>query len=721
MKQVLLKGGMAQVEEVPAPGCGPRNLLVQTRYSCISAGTEMAGLKSSGTPLYRRAIKHPEQVRRVIEMLKNEGIRRTYDKVRGKLAGGLLSGYSVSGEVIAVGSEVEGFAIGDLVGCGGAGLATHSEIVNIPVNLCVRLPEGLALDWASTMTVGSIAMQGVRRTAPQLGETIVVVGLGVLGQITAQILKASGCTVIGVDIDPRRLELAMENGLQHGINPVERDYVQLVHHLTDGFGADAVVITAAGSSDKIVSEAMQSCRKRARVVLVGNVGLGLRRQDMYTKELDFYISCSYGPGRYDPVYEEVGQDYPIAYVRWTENRNMKAYLKLLAEGRIDLTNLIGGSYDIDDAASAYASLEVEGEKPIIVLLKYPERAGKERRLVQLAGTNRVKGDKIGVALVGAGSFAQGVHLPNLVKLRKFFQIRAVMSNTGANAATVAKSYEAEIATTDLDEVLGIDDVDLVLVSTRHDLHGDIVLRALKAGKNVFVEKPLCLTPRELAHIREFYAAAQSRDDAASAPLLMTGFNRRFAPPMVRVQEILQNRTAPMILNYRMNAGHIPNDHWVHGPQGGGRNIGEACHIYDLFNYFTGAEPVSVSASGIAADSGHWKSNDNFVATVKYSDGSVCTLTYTALGDRAYPKERMDLFCDGMVLSVDDYKKLDTAGTKSRGWSSASVQKGHLEELEALAKALMGGAPWPVSLADQIAATEISFSVEDQLRDGNDNS
>lgn len=716
MKQVLLKGGTAQVAEVPAPGCGPKNLLVQTRFSCISAGTEMAGLKSSGMPLYRRAMKQPEQVRRVIEMIKDEGVRSTFGKVRGKLAGGLPSGYSVSGEVIAVGSEVEGFNVGDMVGCGGAGLATHSEVVNIPVNLCVKLPEGLDMGWAATMTVGSIAMQGVRRTNPQIGETIVVIGLGVLGQITAQILTAAGCTVIGVDLDAKRIEQARENGLQYGVNPLERDYVQLAHQLTDGFGADAAVITAAGDSNKIVSEAMQSCRKRGRVVLVGDVGLGMRREDMYTKELDFFISCSYGPGRYDPVYEEGGQDYPLPYVRWTENRNMEAYLNLLSEGRIDITNLIGASFEVDDAASAYASLEAEGDKPIIVLLEYPDRDGKTDRLLRLGAPRQAKGGKsgkVGVGLVGAGSFAQGVHLPNMLKLKNSLELKAVMSGTGVNAATVAKTYEAGIATTDLDEVLGEDDIDLVLVSTRHNLHGDMVLRSLKAGKSVFVEKPLCMTPDELDGIRDFYAEA----DAATAPLLMTGFNRRFSPAMVRAKEMLKDRSSPLVLNYRMNAGYIPGDHWVHGPEGGGRNIGEACHIYDLFGYFTEAEPVAVSATGISAESAHWKSNDNFVATVKYDDGSVCTLTYTALGDRDYPKERMDLFCGGMVLSVDDYKKLDVTGVRSSGWSSSSVQKGHMEELEALANALRDSSPWPISLTDQLAATEISFAVEDQLRDG----
>lgn len=715
MKQVVLKGGVANVEDVPAPICGSRTLLVRTRYSCISAGTEMAGLKASGMPLYRRALKHPEHVRRVISMVKDEGIRRTYNKVRGKLAGGIPAGYSVSGEVIGIGNEIEGFSVGDLVGCGGANMATHSEIVNVPVNLCVKLPAGLDLGWASTMTVGSIALQGVRRTAPQLGETIVVIGLGVLGQLTVQILKASGCTVIGVDLDTRRIELAKQNGLQYGVNPADGNYIQLVQQLTDGFGADAAVITAASSSDKIVSEAMQSCRKRGRVVLVGDVGLGLRREDMYAKELDLYISCSYGPGRYDPVYEEVGQDYPLPYVRWTENRNMAAYLQLLANGRVDLTNLIDARYKIDDAAGAYASLESKGEKPIIVLLEYPDGAGKERRRIQVDGATQVKGDRISVALIGAGSFAQGVHLPNLMKLRKMFHLKTVMSGTGANAASVAKSYEAEIATTDLDEVLGDDGIDLVLISTRHNLHGEMVIRALEAGKSVFVEKPLCLTTSELDRIGDFYASTNV--DAGPVPLLMVGFNRRFAPALVRAREILKNRTSPMILNYRMNAGHIPGDHWVHGPEGGGRNIGEACHIYDIFNYLTGAEPVAVSASGLNAESRHWKANDNFVATVKYGDGSVCTLTYTALGDRKYPKERMDLFCNGMVLSLDNYKKLSVSGSKTRGWSNANAQKGHVEELEALGNALQKDAQWPISLADQIAATEISFAVEDQLRKG----
>jgi len=369
-------------------------------------------------------------------------------------------------------------------------------VIDVPVNLAVKVPKGLGTDVASTVTMGAIAMQGVRRTAPTVGETVVVIGLGVLGQIAAQLLRTNGCRVIGVDIDPERVRLALENGMDHGLDPATEGYVQGVHKLTDGFGADAVIVTAATESNQVISEAMRACRKKGRVVLVGDVGLNLNRADFYKKELDFFISTSYGPGRYDPVYEEGGHDYPLPYVRWTENRNMEAYLRLLADGKLSLANLCSTSFPIDQAASAYEALKGEGPKPLLVLLSYPEREKTLDRKVMLKTTG-VKSGVIRVALAGAGGFAQAMHLPNMVRLGKQYQLRAVVSRTGSNAKAVATQYHASYATTDYAEVLADAEVDLVLVATRHNLHGDMVLQALQAGKHVFVEKPLAMTEREL--------------------------------------------------------------------------------------------------------------------------------------------------------------------------------------------------------------------------------
>ncbi|MEZ5850025.1 MAG: bi-domain-containing oxidoreductase [Hyphomicrobiaceae bacterium] len=663
----------------------------------------------SGLPLYQRALKQPENVKRVVEMMRDQGVKRTLDRVSGKLAAGSATGYSAAGVVIAVGESVEGFAVGDRVACAGAGIANHAEIIDVPVNLAVKLPREVSTEHGSTVTLGAIAMQGVRRAQPTLGETFVVVGLGILGQLTAQMLTASGCRVIGIDLDPARIAFAKGLGMEMGVNPASGSYIERVLAVTDGLGADGAIVTAASASSEVISEAMKACRKKGRVVLVGDVGLDLKRGDMYQKELDFLISCSYGPGRYDAVYEEGGQDYPLPYVRWTENRNMQAYIQLLASGRLRLDGFFETPFEIDRAADAYEALKAEGRKPLMVLLSYPERpeAVSEFRIGVSSAT--VTSGKIRVGLVGASSFAQGVHLPNMVILRNDFDVRAVMSRTGANAKAVAMQAQAAYCTTDMDEILRDPAIDLVLIATRHDLHGSGVLEALRAGKHVFVEKPLTLSPAELAEIEAFYAANPS------GPVLMTGFNRRFAPGMEHVYRALGERTTPAIVNYRMNAGFIAADHWVHGPEGGGRNLGEACHIYDLFNAICrGSEVVSVQACAIDPKAGQWRRNDNFVATVKYADGSVCTLTYTALGAKAYPKERMDVFADGKVVVLDDYKSVEVHGGRDKGWTAGSSKKGQLEELKALADTLRRGKAWPISLAEQVRATEIAFEVERQI-------
>lgn len=705
MKQVLIKAGGVVVEEVPSPQVSRKNILVRVTNSCISVGTEMAGVKMSGLPLYQRALKQPENVKRVIEMMRDQGVKRTMDRVMGKLSAGSPTGYSAAGVIIELGEDVDGFSVGDRVACAGAGVANHAEVIDVPVNLAVKIPQELDTDLASTVTLGAIAMQGVRRAQPTLGETFVVVGLGILGQITAQILSANGCKVIGVDLDPRRIQLALDNGMDIGINPSLENYVDRVIKLTEGLGADATVITAATDSNQVISEAMQACRKKGRVVLVGDVGLALNRADFYKKELDFLISSSYGPGRYDPVYEEGGQDYPIAYVRWTENRNMQAYLDLLSKGKVKLNNLYRTPYSIEKANEAYEALKAGADKPLMVLLEYPERKGMRTTRVTLQKQEVNKG-KIRVALAGASSFAQGMHLPNMIKLRDSFTLQAVMSRTGANAKAVATQYQAAYCTTEYDDIIEDDEIDLVMIATRHDLHASMALKALHKGKHVFVEKPLALSEKDLSEIENFYA------NRSGGPMIMVGFNRRFSPAAHAIRSLIANRTTPIIANYRMNAGYIPMDHWVHGPEGGGRNIGEACHIYDLFNSLVGTSKVEeITAYSITPSSRQWGRNDNFVATMKYADGSVCSLTYTAMGDKSYPKERMELFVDGKVIVMDDYKSVTVHGGRYKGWSSTSAQKGQFEELEALSVALLKGADWPIPLGDQLNASRTSLQVE----------
>ena len=567
MKQVLIRSGSVLTADVPAPCVDPQNVLVQVLYSCVSVGTEMASVKMSGLPLYKRALKQPENVKKVLEIVKEQGLIKTLKRVQGKLNAGSPTGYSAAGIVLEVGSRVNGFSRGDYVACAGAGIANHAEVINVPVNLTVKVPEGLNLLPASTVTLGAIALQGVRRFQPTLGETVVVVGLGILGQIVTQLLLANGCRVIGVDLQQNRIQKALDKGMDVGLNLSDGPYVERVHSHTDGFGADGVIITAAASSDDIIQHAMHACRKKGRIVLVGDVGLNLKREDFYKKELDFFISCSYGPGRYDSVYEEEGQDYPLPYVRWTENRNMEAYLRLLSSGKISLEGYYETPFSIDDADLAYKELQNGSMSPLAVFLKYNESETQNQNLlsrkVSVTPSSKALKNKINVGLAGVGGFAQGVHLPNLSKMKELFAIKGVMSRTGTNAKAVAMQYEVPYATTDYKELLDDKDINLILISTRHDLHASMTLDALKAGKNVFVEKPLALTQQDLEKFDTFYATTKN------PPLLMVGFNRRFSPGVQRAKELLQMRTTPLMINYRMNAGYIPMDHWVHGKEGGG--------------------------------------------------------------------------------------------------------------------------------------------------------
>ncbi len=705
VKQVLVKGGGVIVQDVPAPTVGSRNILVQVRHSCVSVGTEMSSVKMSGLPLYRRALKQPHHVKRALRMMADTGVQRTISLIKGRLDAGLPVGYSAAGEIVAIGSEVETFKCGDIVACAGAGIANHAELIDVPVNLVAEVPSDLDTQLAATVTLGAIAMQGVRRLAPTLGETIVVIGLGILGQIAAQLLKANGCVVIGTDIDRRRIEIARENGMDDGIAPSDGSVVDRIIQLTNGYGADGVIITAATTSNEVISEAFKACRRKARVVLVGDVGLHIDRNDMYAKELDFLISTSYGPGRYDSNYEEQGQDYPLPYVRWTENRNMQEYLRLLASGAVKLGNMPTEVYPIDDATAAYEMLK-SPDKPLLVVLRYPHREQARSASTEIRKSAPHSG-KIRYALVGAGGFGLGVHMPNLAKLKDRYELKTVMSRTGANAVMAANRFGAAKATTDYDEVINDPEVDLVLIATRHDQHADMVLRALKAGKHVFVEKPLAITEAQLEDVEAHFRGQ------TGTPVLMTGFNRRFSPAIAAVKALLKKRSAPMIVNYRMNAGFIANDHWVHGPQGGGRNIGEACHIYDLFNALTGSTYEKAEAISIVPGSQHWRRNDNFVANVRYADGSVCSLTYTALGDKSYAKERCEIYVDGQVIVLDDFKSVTMSSRRKPVWSSWTIEKGHIEELRAFADALRGGA-WPITLHDQLMATRISFEVEHQL-------
>lgn len=706
MKQVLIRQGAPVVEEVPAPLVEPGTVLVAVRASCISPGTELAGMRADATPVWRKALRKPKRVLQVIKRAATHGLAEARAQVEGVVDGGRATGYSAAGVVLEVGPDVEGIAPGDAVACAGAQCAHHAEVVRVPLNLCVPVPAGLDLRAASTVTLGAIALQGVRRLAPTLGETIVVQGLGLLGQLTVQLLRAHGCRTIGVDLDRRRLEVARGLGLDLGVHPDDGDDVAQVARLTAGVGADGVICTAATPSDAPISAAFRMCRRKGRVVLVGDVGLSLQRADFYAKELDFLISCSYGPGRYDRRYEEEGLDYPVGYVRWTEHRNMEEYLRLLAEGRVQVLPLVEREAPVERAAEVYEAMASATPRPLAGLLTYAARADAGVRRVANPRARAAKPGRPRLAVVGAGSFVRGVHLPN-VRSTGAFDLRAVVGRTGHGAASVARQWGAAYATTELEKALEDPEVDAVLIGTRHDSHADLTLKALRAGKHVLVEKPLALTAAEVAAVRAFYAAAPD-----PAPALLTGFNRRFSPHAVRLRELVLRRSGPMTLSYRMNAGALPKDHWVHSPQGGGRNRGEACHVYDLLRMLVGQPVTGVSARPVTPAAG--PTNDAFAAVLSFADGSLGTLVYASQGSSELPKELLEVFCDGRALRLDDYRAVTVHGAATPGLTTLEQEKGHREELLAFARCVREGGAWPIPLEEQLEVTETALEVERQI-------
>jgi predicted dehydrogenase/threonine dehydrogenase-like Zn-dependent dehydrogenase len=706
MKQVLTSAEGIKVVDVPAPGVNANTILVRVDHSCISVGTEIAGVKAAREPLYRRALRQPEKVLRAIALFREKGLAATVDRIR-SAGSGVPLGYSAAGTVVACGADVQLFGVGDRVACAGSGIANHAELIEVPVNLAVKIPAAVDTAGASTVALGAIALQGVRRATPALGETVLVVGLGILGQLTVQLLKSNGCKVIGADLVEQRAQIGLAAGMDQAANPGSDNYLAEILRLSNGYGVDAVIVTAATPDSRVINDAIRACRRKGRVIIVGDVGLDIDRSELYAREIDLLISTSYGPGRYDATYELEGRDYPLPYVRWTENRNMEAYLDLLATGKVRLELIPTQISNIDTAVDAYRNIQTGTGGKLLFLLNYPESASASLRRIPIPAT-RAHSGRIRTALIGAGSFAQGMHLPNLMQAGSAYALHTIASRNGATARALAERYGAAFASTDTDEALANPDIDLVFISTRHHLHAPLVLKALTAGKHVFVEKPLALNAGELDAIEEFFRTHPE------APLLMTGFNRRFSPALVRAREVLAARQGPAILNYRVNAGFLPPEHWVHGEQGGGRNIGEACHIYDVCNFLIGGHPQHTHAQAVAPASAQWRRNDNFVATLGYPDGSVCTVTYTSLGHNDYAKERMEVFVDGTVIALDDYKSLTVTGARDRNWIGSAADKGHTQELVALANGLQTG-QWPISLADQIAATRTSFAVETRLQ------
>lgn len=713
MKQVLVHKGAVILEEVPPPAFSANEVLIQTYYSLISTGTELSGVTMSGESLLSRARKQPHNVKKAMKMVAEKGLLKTYKIIKGMLDFGTPTGYSLAGRVLAVGENVTDIRVGDLVAASGAGVANHAECVAVPRLLVSRIPDGLNLREAASVTLGAIAMQGVRQAGIKLGETVAVIGLGLIGQLTVQLVRASGGRVIGIDPDSGRRALAEKLGAFATLDPAAG--LQAIK-MSDGIGVDSTIITASTDSNAPLTQAMEITRKKGTVVVVGAVGLSLNRSPWYEKEIDLKISCSYGPGRYDASYEEEMLDYPLPYVRWTENRNMEEYLKLLAEKRVSFLSLSPEEFGIENAEAAYEKLKTE--KPLALLLTYPEATrsivDKKIFLTQHGATHKKEG-RIGVAMIGAGGFAATTHLPNLEKLSKHFLLQAIVSKKGTTAKQFARQYGAAYCTTDYTEVLNDPNVDAVVIATRHNLHAPMALAALKAGKAVFVEKPLALTIEELTELHAFFEAHTGGQATTrpGAPILTVGYNRRFSPYAQEIFKRIEKRNNPLMVTYRVNAGFLPRDHWTQNTrEGGGRIIGEGCHFLDLFAYWTGAQPRTVHVNAINPKTHDTLAQDNIAATITYSDGSVCTLIYTALGHRDLPKEYAEVFCDGRVYVLEDYKRLTVHGG-SGSMRSATQDKGHREELIAFAEALKSGVP-PIPLAQLWETSELSFEINRQI-------
>lgn len=700
MKQVLLKKGTIYTTEVSRPQPEKDMVLVKTEYSCISAGTEMSGVTNSGTPLVKRVIESPELLERGMKMLRERGIHDTWSVVKGKYEVGAPMGYSAAGVVMESGTPM--FQPGDRVACMGVGYANHAGYLAVPKNLCVRIPKKVSSRHASTAALGCIAMQGVRRADVKLGEFVVITGMGILGQLCCRFAAASGATVIATDLDERRLAIASKNGAGYVLNARD-NVVEEIKAITGGHGADSVIVTAATDSNELLSQSFQMCRRKGRVVLVGVAGMNLKREDMYQKELELLISTSYGPGRYDPSYEEKGIDYPYGYVRFTERRNLESYLRLMSEGKVNISDMVEKVFPAEQADQAYEALKAERDRPLIVLLKYGED-NEEKAETLKQGSYKRPERIVNVALCGAGGFAKGMHLPNILKMQDKYRLYAVQSRTGSNAEAIAVKNQAEYSTTDYNRILNDPNVNMVMICTRHNLHAQMAADAMRAGKAVFVEKPMALTTEELE-----LAVKTAKETGAP---YMVGFNRRFSGYAVEAKKAVKDKKNPLMISYRMNAGFIPLDHWTQGEEGGGRIVGEGCHILDLFNYFTESEAESISVNRISPATGHISPQDNCVITVKYTDGSVCTLTYTGQGDREYGKEYCEIFFDGKTIVIDDYKKLTGYGVKLRDLKTPGPEKGQFEELEAFYDSIMGGDGRPIPLWQLEQATRISMMAQE---------
>jgi polar amino acid transport system substrate-binding protein len=697
MKQVeqSYRTGELKLVEVPAARAAEGSLLVATRVSLISSGTEKQLMNLAKASLAGKAMARPDLMRRVVRNVKREGFRPTIDKVFAKLDTPIPLGYSLAGEVLEIGRRVTGFSVGDRVACAGAGFANHAELNAVPKNLTVPIPAGVDDEDASFVTLGAIALQGVRLAAPTLGESIVVMGLGLIGLLTVQLLKANGCRVLGFDPKAGRADLARQLGADVAIS---EGLAETVAGFTGGYGADGVIITASSKSNEPVNTAAEVSRLKGRVVVVGMVGMTIDREPFYKRELELRMSMSYGPGRHDPSYEHAGHDYPLPYVRWTERRNMGAFLALIAEGKVTPKLLVTHRFGFADCEQAYALME-QGEPHLAMLLTYAETNIRtiERRLCRTTAPARVGGN--GVAFIGLGNYGKSVLLP-IVRKTKGVMLTTVVTSNGINARHAGDKYGFASIATDPSAAFVDETTDTIFIATRHDIHARLTAGALRAGKHVFCEKPLALDAEGLADV----AAA-----IETAPGILTvGFNRRFAPLLVKTKAAIEPRSGPLVMLYRVNAGAVPADNWIQREEGGGRILGELCHFVDALTFLAGSLPVEVHA--IAA-----RDHADAVSTlIRFADGSTGAIIYSSLGDQSAPKEYIEVFAQDRVIRLDDFVALALTKGGKTVKSTAALDKGQRGLIDAFLSAARGDAKAPIPVAELFAVTQATFAIEQSL-------
>lgn len=714
MQQIIQyqKTGEIYVDELPAPKLRPGYVLVRNAFSLISAGTERTSVETAQASMIQKARMRPDLVRQVIDNFHREGFVATYQKIRDRMDNFKDLGYSSAGVVVE--SGVDDIKVGDRVACGGVGYAAHAEIISVPRHLVVKVPDEVGLDEAAFTTVAAIAMQGVRQADVRVGEQVVVIGLGLVGLLTAQLLKASGCRVIGTDVSPKNFHVAETLGCDRCVLSND-DAALAVENFTRGYGADAVLITAATPSNQPVELAIQCARKRGTVVAVGAVGMNIPRSPFYEKEISFRMSCSYGPGRYDLDYEERGQDYPLAFVRWTENRNMEAVLDMMAQRKLNVGALITHRIPVEDGLRAYDIITGKVEEPYLgIVIQYADPSTPitlSRRVELRPASAPFAARRAVLGMIGAGNFTQSMLLPPLVKLGA--RLRGLATGKPVNAKNIAKKYNFEFCSTDAGEVIRDPDVNLVFVTSRHDSHARYVTAALGAGKSVFVEKPPALNQEELDSILDAYTEA---GQAGNAPLLMVGYNRRFSAPMLAIQKLFAGRTEPLVMHYRVNAGLMPPTHWMQQPDQGGRFIGEGGHFVDVMQLLCGALPVSVHAVA-PTDSGGRYNHDNILVSITFADGSAGTIHYLANGASAVDKEYLEVFGESKTACMWNFRKLECANGRKKSTTSFSGDKGHAAEMKALLDGLESGAGSPIGIDSLAATSRVTFAVMESLRSG----